>query len=144
MSFLLDKAEIQTYVEKIDVGPSFSLKCLLFLITTVPGITDAGNSLRVNELENTSLTGNKYVSVLKYLNADLVKITMLVCLLVEVDMFSAFPRDELANKITLNFDSKGLFRRHDFVSLTKSYMILSCMISLFRRHYNVMCDFFQK
>ena len=23
-------------------------------------------------------------------------------------------------------------------------MILSCMISLFRRHYNVMCDFFQQ
>ena len=40
--------------------------------------------------------------------------------------------------------SKGLFRRHDFVSLTKSYMILSCMIFLFRRHYNVMCDFFQQ
>ena len=39
---------------------------------------------------------------------------------------------------------KGLFRRHDFVSLTKSYMILSCMIFLFRRHYNVMCDFFQQ
>ena len=39
---------------------------------------------------------------------------------------------------------KGLFRRHDFVSLTKSYMILSCMIFLFRRHNNVMCDFFQQ
>ena len=42
------------------------------------------------------------------------------------------------------FTYKGLFRRHDFVSLTKSYMILSCMIFLFRRHYNVMCDFFQQ
>ena len=40
--------------------------------------------------------------------------------------------------------TEGLFRRHDFVSLTKSYMILSCMIFLFRRHYNVMCDFFQQ
>ena len=26
----------------------------------------------------------------------------------------------------------------------KSCMILSCMIFLFRRHYNVMCDFFQQ
>ena len=31
---------------------------------------------------------------------------MLVCLLVEVDMFSAFPCYGLAIKITLNFDSK--------------------------------------
>ena len=31
---------------------------------------------------------------------------MRVCLLVEVDMVSAFPYYELANKITLNFDSK--------------------------------------
>ena len=34
---------------------------------------------------------------------------------------------------------KGVFRRHDLVVL-----ILSCMIFLFRRHYNVMCDFFQQ
>ena len=39
-------------------------------------------------------------------NTDLVWITMLVCLLVKVDMFSAFPCYGLANKITLNFDSK--------------------------------------
>ena len=41
-----------------------------------------------------------------YLNIYLVQITMPVCLLVEVDMFSAFPYYGLANKITLNFDSK--------------------------------------
>ena len=40
--------------------------------------------------------------------------------------------------------AKGVFRRHDLVVLTKSYMILSCMIFLFRWHYNVMCDFFQQ
>ena len=52
------------------------------------------------------------------------------------------------NKLFDNSDGydscKGLFRRHDFVSPTKSYMILSCKIFLFRRHYNVMCDFFQQ
>ena len=42
------------------------------------------------------------------------------------------------------WNGKGAFRRHDSVVLTKSYMILSCMIFLFRRHYNVMCDFFQQ
>ena len=31
---------------------------------------------------------------------------MLVCLLVEVDMFSIYPYYGLANKITLNFNSK--------------------------------------
>ena len=41
-----------------------------------------------------------------YLNTDLVWMTMLVCLSVEVDMFSAFPYYVLANKITINFDSK--------------------------------------
>ena len=41
-----------------------------------------------------------------YLNTDLVKIKMLVCLLVEVEMLSAFPCYGLANIITLNFDSK--------------------------------------
>ena len=58
ISSLLDKAEIQFNVEKIDVGPRFSTKCLLFLITTVPGVPGAVNSLRVKELENTSLTGD--------------------------------------------------------------------------------------
>ena len=40
-----------------------------------------------------------------YLNTDLHWITMIVCLLVE-DMFSIFPYYGLANKITLNFNSK--------------------------------------
>ena len=46
--------------------------------------------------------------------------------------------------VSVHCTFKGLFRRHDFVSLTQSYMILSCMIFLFRRHYSVMCDFFQQ
>ena len=41
-----------------------------------------------------------------YLNTDFVWITMLVCLLVEVDMFSIFSYYALANEITLNFYSK--------------------------------------
>ena len=53
------------------------------------------------------------------------------------------PPPPLGKKNTSGHHYKGLFRRHYFVSPTKSYMILSCMISLFRRHYNVMCDFFQ-
>ena len=57
----------------------------------------------------------------------------------------AIEKEILSRRIMLrrtNCSPKGLFRRHDFVSLTKSCMILSCMIFLFRRHYNVMCDFF--
>ena len=45
-----------------------------------------------------------------YLKNNLVWITMLVCLLVEVEMFSDFPCYGLANKITLYFGSKF----HDF------------------------------
>ena len=41
-----------------------------------------------------------------YLNTDLVWITMLVCLLVDVEMFIVFHYYRLANKITLNFDCK--------------------------------------
>ena len=41
-----------------------------------------------------------------YLNTDLIRMATLVCLSIEVDMFSAFPYYVLANKITLNFDSK--------------------------------------
>ena len=66
MSSLLNKAEIQSNVEKIDVGPSFSPKCLLFLITTVFGVPEAVNSLRVKELENTIFTGDS--------NGDLVSL----------------------------------------------------------------------
>ena len=41
-----------------------------------------------------------------YLTTDLVLTTILICLLVEVDMFVVFHYYGLANKITLNFDSK--------------------------------------
>ena len=41
-----------------------------------------------------------------YLNTDLVRITILICLLVEVDRFIVFHYYGLANKITLNFGSK--------------------------------------
>ena len=36
-------------------------------------------------------------------------------------------------------DALWVFRRHDLVVL-----ILSCIIFVLRRHYNVMCDFFQQ
>ena len=51
-----------------------------------------------------------------YLNTDLFWITNLVCSEAEVDMFSAFPYYGLANKLTLNFDSKF----HD-------YFLMKCL-----------------
>ena len=57
---------------------------------------------------------------------------MQVCLLVEVDMFSAFPSYGLANKITLNVDSKShdsyiMKCLHDSITQTDTFMVTTLL-----------------
>ena len=57
---------------------------------------------------------------------------MLVCLLVEVDMFSDFPYNGLANKITLKVDSKShdsyiVKCLHDSITQNDTFMVTTLL-----------------